>query len=413
MNQKKQPDKFYRYLMMTGHICCDMNMAAIPALLPFLVLQRGIDYTAAAGLIFASGFLSSLIQPLIGMLSDRRQMPWLMGLGILMTGLGVAAIGFMEDYWGMFAVVVFAGIGGALFHPEGGRMANCVAGENKGASMGAFAAGGNLGFVVGPVIAALSVLTWGLRGIAVVMIPTAVVVAVFFALHKKLMQLSSAAGGQAREIAEASGQKDDWPALSRLCISMFSRSIIHSGLQTFIPLYWVSVLIQTQQQGSLMLTVMALAFAAASFAGGWLADRFGFIRVIRVTFAAVAPLIILTSLASNVWLATALVLPLAAALSTGFGPSVVLGQRYLPNRLGMASGITLGIAVGVGGIASPLLGMVGDSHGLPAVMYVLAGVAAIGFLGTLAIKEPPRDTPAPPSGDAENQETAPDSPAVV
>jgi len=412
MDHKKPPSKFYRYMMMIGHTTCDMNVAAIPALLPFLVLQRGIDYTAAAGLIFASSFLSSLIQPLLGMLSDRKQRPWLMGLGISMTGLGVASIGFMDNYWGMFAVVVFAGIGSATFHPEGGRMANCVAGENKGIGMGAFAAGGNLGFVVGPIIAAFSVLTWGLRGTAIVLIPTTVVVVVFFSLHKKLVELSNIAQSERQETTAASGQKDDWPALSRLCVSMFSRSIIHSGLQTFIPLYWVGVLMQTQQRGSLMLTVMALAFATASFTGGWLADRFGFVRIIRVTFVAVAPLMILLTLISNVWFATALILPLAAALSTGFSPSVVLGQKYLPNRLGMASGITLGIAVSVGGISSPFLGMVGDSHGLTAVLYILAGVAVVGFLGTLLIKEPPRSTPSQPKDDESKESTTAASAAV-
>ncbi|MCL2856828.1 MAG: MFS transporter [Oscillospiraceae bacterium] len=407
MEEKKPPSKFYRYMMMIGHTCCDMNMAAIPALLPFLVIHRGIDYTAAAGLIFASSFLSSLIQPLLGMLADRKQRPWLMGLGILMTGFGVGAIGFMENYWGMFAVIVFAGVGSAMFHPEGGRMANCVAGKNKGTGIGAFAAGGNLGFVVGPIIAAFSVMTWGLRGTAAVLIPTTIIVAVFFALHKRLVQLSAIALVERREAVAASGQKDDWGALSRLCVSMFSRSIIHSGLQTFIPLYWVGVLLQTQQQGSLMITVMAIAFAAASFTGGWFADRFGFVRIIRVTFAAVAPLMIFLTLTGNVLLATALILPMAAALSTGFPPSVALGQKYLPNRLGMASGITLGIAVGVGGITSPLLGMIGDSHGLTVVLYVLAGVAVVGFLGTLIIKEPPSSTPPPPKADDESEEHTP------
>jgi len=363
MDAKKQPGKFYRYLMMIGHTCCDMNMAAIPALLPFLVVQRGIDYAAAAGLIFASSFLSSLIQPLLGVLSDRKQMPWLMGLGILMTGLGVSAIGFMEDYWAMFAVVMFAGLGSALFHPEGGRMANCVAGEDKGAALGAFTAGGNLGFVFGPIVAASAVMLWGLRGIAVIMVTTTAAVILFFALHKRLVELSDMACQKTRETIAASGQKDDWQSLSKLCVSLFARSIIYTGLQTFIPLYWVGILMQTQQQGSLMITVLAIALVVASFSGGWLADRLGFVHTIRFSFAAVAPLIILTTLTSSVWLATVLVMPLAAALGAGFGPSVVLGQRYLPNRLGMASGITLGISVSIGGISSPLLGMIGDNLG--------------------------------------------------
>ena len=409
MDCPKPPGKFYRYLMMIGHTCCDMNMAAVPALLPFLVVLRGIDYTAAAGLIFASSVLSSLIQPVMGLLADKKQRPWLMGAGILMSGLGVAAIGFMENYWAMFAVIVFAGIGSAIFHPEGGRMANCVAGANKGAGIGTFAAGGNLGFVIGPIVAASAVLAWGLRGTAVVLITTTVVVSIFFSLHKRLVQLSNMARKETSEIIAATGQKDDWPALYRLCVSLFSRSIIANGLQTFIPLYWVAVLFQTQQRGSLMITVIALSVVVASFAGGWLADRFGFVRVIRISFSMVAPLIILTTMTSSVWLATALVMPLAATLGTGFGPSVVLGQKYLPNRLGMASGITLGIAVGFGGITSPLLGMIGNNHGLTMILYILAGVAVIGFLGTLIIKQPP-NTPAPGT---ENEENSPSASAAV
>jgi len=117
--------------MTIGHVCCDMNQSTVPALLPFLVTQRGIDYTAAAGLMFASSFLSSLIQPLLGMIADRKQMPWLMGVGILITGLGIASVGFLESYWSIFAVIMFAGFGSALFHPEGGQMANIVSGEKR------------------------------------------------------------------------------------------------------------------------------------------------------------------------------------------------------------------------------------------------------------------------------------------
>ena len=373
---------------MIGHICADMNQSAIPALLPFLVFYRGIDYASAAGLMFASSFLSSLIQPLLGMISDRRQMPQLMGIGILITGVGVAPIGFLENYWGIFGAVMLVGIGNAIFHPEGGRMANCVGGENKGSSMSNFVVGGNLGFAIGPIITAFAVLTWGLGGTVVLLIPTLLVTAVFFIMQKKFMQLSDNAGREVRRALAISEQKDDWFAMSRLCISIFARSVVMSGLVTFIPLYWVGVLMQPQQYGSLMVTVLALSAAVAAFAGGRLADRFGFRRVIRIAFAAAFPLTILIPLTNNVLLATMIVVLLATMLNIGHGPSVVLGQKYLPNRLGMATGVTLGLAVSVGGICAPLLGRIGDSFGLIVVLYVMAGVAFAGFLGTLLLKEP-------------------------
>jgi len=202
------------------------------------------------------------------------------------------------------------------------------------------------------------------------------------------MHLSNLAKAEAKEKMTSSDPKDDWPGLSRLCISIFSRSIVLNGMNTFIPLYFVGILMQTQQQGSLMLTVIAISAAAAAFTGGRIADRLGFSRVIRVTFSAVFPLIILLTLTRNVLIATAIIVPLSIMLNLGHSPSVVLGQKYLPNRLGMAAGITLGLSVSVGGISSPILGRIGDAHGLTTVLYVMAGVALLGFLGTLLLKDP-------------------------
>ena len=387
MDNKSQPNRAYSYLMMMGHICCDLNQSATPALLPFLVAQRGIDFTAAAGLAFAASFLSSLIQPLLGMIADRRQRPWLMGLGILITGSGIAMVGFLERYWAIFAVIVFASLGSAMFHPEGGRMANYAAGEKKGRGVSIFSAGGHLGFVVGPLLITASVTSWGLRGTAIVLIPTIIIATVFFCLEKKLERLSDTKLHETSEKVVVSGQKDDSPAFIKLCISIFARSIAHNGLQTFIPLYWVSVLLQTQQRGSLMVTMMALASAAAALIGGRLADRFGFRRVICTAFSAVAPLLVLAILTKSVWSATLLIMLTSLAMHVTSSPAIALGQHYMPNHLGLASGITLGLSVSVGGVFSPLLGRIGDNYGLTTALYVVAGIAFAGFLLTFLIRK--------------------------
>ena len=385
--QQAQPHKGYSYLMMVGHACLDMNQSMVPALLPFLVLLRGLDYASAAGLMFASSFFSSLIQPLLGVLSDRRQMPWLMGTGILMTGIGISSIGFLESYWAVFVAVMFAGFGSALFHPEGGRMANCVAGQKKGSGISTFAAGGNLGFVIGPIVVAFLMSSWGLRGTGALLIPALIMAAVFFSMHKTLVRLSDQAKAGVRKEMQATGQKDDWKAFAKLCINIFARSIVNSSMKTFIPLFWVSILIQPHQQASLMITVIALASTVATFFGGRIADRVGFSRTIRFTFVAVCPLVVAIAHVQNVWLATALVVVVAGALNLGHAPSVALGQKYLPNRLGTASGVTLGLAVSVGGICAPLLGRIGSQYGLTVVLYIIAGVAAVGFAGTLLLKD--------------------------
>jgi len=388
MEKTSQQNKPLGYLTTIGHICCDMNQAAVPALLPFLVAQRNIDYTAAAGLMFASHFLSSLIQPPLGMIADRRQMHWLMGVGILIAGLGIAAVGFLDNYWGIFVAVMIAGVGAALFHPEGGRMANYVSGEQKGRGMSNFSVGGSLGFIVGPVITVFAVTTWGLKGITVLLVPTLIVAAAFFIVQNRFVQQSAMVKREASENAAVNGQSDDWPAFLKFCISIFSRSIVHGGMQTFIPLYWISVLLRTEEQGSLMVTVMAVASTIGTFFGGRLADLYGFRRVIRIALATVFPLIIIMLITNNVWIATIFVMLATAMGSVAHSPSVVLGQKYLPNRLGLASGVSMGLAFCMGGIFSPIFGRIGDSHGLTTTLYVVSVVALVAFLGSLLLTEP-------------------------
>ena len=392
MEKATQPSGAYSYLIMAGHIACDLNQSTVPAMLPFLVAYRGIDYASAAGLMFASSSLSSLIQPLFGLITDKKQKPWLMGLGILMTGLGIASIGFLENYWAIFAVIMFAGIGSSIFHPEGGRMANCVAGEKIGRGISIYSVGGNLGFVIGPLILAPAVTAWGLHGTAIVLIPTVLSVTVFFAMQKRFMQLSDLKKREVKEKEALYGHKDDWRAFMRFNVAVFSRSIVNNGMQTFIPLYWVSVLLQTQHQGSLMVTAMAGAAVVGAFTGGRLADRFGFRRVIRTAVAFMFPLGVLLLISKSVWIATILVVLIMTASNLAQSPSVALGQKYLPNHVGLASGVTLGLAVSLGGICSPLLGSIGDNYGLTTTLSVLIGVSLIAFLGTLLIKEPVEPT---------------------
>lgn len=388
MNHGTKKDlPWFSYLMMAGHICTDISQAAVPAILPFLVIDRGIDYASAAGLMFANSFLSSLVQPFLGMLSDRKTMPWLMSLGMLISGLGIALIGYWESYWAIFASVLFAGLGSAMFHPEGGRMANRVAGELKGRGMSIFAVGGNIGFVIGPIIATAAVSSWGLKGMVVILVPVLAMTGIFISQQKHFIQYTSAANVEDKRMDLAAGSKDNWPGFAKLCIPLFIRSIVATGIQVFIPLYWVAILMQTQKLSSMMVTVMAIAATFATLIGGRLADRFGFRKVIYLAFGALSPLIVLLLLIRNVSLATLVVVILSAAVYLSYSPSIALGQKYLPNRLGLASGITLGLTVSIGGICSPLLGKIGDIYGLTIALYVLAGIAFIGFIGAFFIDE--------------------------
>jgi FSR family fosmidomycin resistance protein-like MFS transporter len=373
---------FHSYLLTFGHICTDISQGALPALLPFLILYYELSYTEAASLVLASSIVSSVIQPLFGWLGDRLDRPWFMSLGILMAGCGIALIGFAEDYWLMFAAASICGVGVALFHPEGGKLANIVAGSEKGAGISNFSVGGNIGFAIGPIIATAALSTLGIRGTAVFLVPAVLMAALLLSQTRAYMAFGEQEAKRKQTIGQTD-QRDDWRGFSKVTAVNFLRSIVGTGLTVFIPLYWVAVLGQSQELAALMLTFYAGAGAVATFFGGRVADKIGFKRMIALSFCTAGPLLLLFVLAPNIIIATALIILVSLTLSAAYSPIVALGQSYLPNRLGLASGISLGVVVSVGGMTSPLIGMVGDHYGLTASMAIICGVAFAA--GTLSL----------------------------
>jgi FSR family fosmidomycin resistance protein-like MFS transporter len=422
----------YSYLLMLSHICADLSQGALPAILPFLVAAGNINYTSAAGLIFAANCVASIIQPIFGHLGDRRARPWFIYLGIFLANSGLAAIGYLNNrYWPIFFAVMISGVGAALFHPEASRLANLVSGKRKGAGMSNFTVGGNIGFALGPIVATAAITAWGLKGSTVLMLPgLAMPVALFFYLRRLPAAASGGVAGEAAgvsgaagaaeaagvtEAAEAAGTvgdagvsgaagaaeaagmaaaapgvaataaKDNWPAFSRLTLAVFCRSIMSYGMMTFIPLYWVDVLGQTKTAGNLRLTVFSATAAVATIVGGRLADRYGFNRVIRGSFAFLPALLLLFSVARTPWVATLVLLPIAFAISCPASTLVVLGQEFLPNRLGMSAGITLGLGITVGGMVTPGLGWLSDHYGLLAAIYGITAATLLGVAGAWLI----------------------------
>jgi FSR family fosmidomycin resistance protein-like MFS transporter len=221
-------------LLAAGHACVDMAQGAVPALLPFLVAQRGLSYGAAASLVLAISVGSSAIQPLFGLGSDRLALPWLMPAGVLLAGLGVAAVGLTSSYAATAAAVTVAGIGVAAFHPEAARFANQVSGDRRGKGMSLFSLGGNGGLALGPILVTPIVLTLGLRGtVLLAILPLAVAAVLTFDLHR-LLRVAAAKVGHALRAASASeADPDEWGAFARLGTVISLRSGIYFGLQSF------------------------------------------------------------------------------------------------------------------------------------------------------------------------------------
>lgn len=371
-----QQNTKYKYLMSLGHFCSDINQGALSAVLPFLIAAYSYSYATAASLVMISNLVGSAVQPLIGYLSDKRNTTWAIPLGVLMAGGGIALTGFTSSFPGLCAAVMISGTGISLFHPQAVKLVNFASSaDNKARSIGIFSFGGSLGFSLGPIIVSSSIGAFGMKGTAVFLLIEIMACTVFCSHYKSLAELG-ANGRSARKGGTRSGA-DSWPAFGRLCFVIFGRSIMMCGMNTFLALYWISELGQSKAAGNAALSVYYAMGAGCTLLGGRLADRFGCRRMIKISLSFFIPSLLLLVFTRSLCLSSILLLPIVASIYLSYSPMVVLGQQYLPNHVGFASGVTLGLAVSVGGIMTPVLGMAADHFGLAAAFLSMAAIAVI------------------------------------
>ena len=365
-------------LLSAGHLVNDFNQGAIPALLPFLIAKHGISYAAAAGIVFSFTISSTLVQPLFGYLADRFTRTWIIPAGVLLSGSGLAMTGLAPNYWVLVLVVLLSGMGSAAFHPEAARYVNFAGGEQKATAMSLFGVGGTLGFASGPLVITSAVLLWDLKGTLAVFIPAGMVALFILFQSSRLTALVKHLKEKEHDGPDTL-REDNWGAFGRLTLTIIGKSILFYGLITFIPLYWVKVLGQSEAVGAAALSILLVSGVFGNLLGGRLADRFGRVRMIVVGCALLIPSLPALIMVDSVYLATVLLLPVGASLSMTYSPTIVMGQTYLPNHIGLSSGMTLGVAFSIGGMAAPILGTIADHHGL---WYALASIAFIPVLIT-------------------------------
>ena len=379
-----------------GHLACDINGGALPTLLPHLAAAHQFNYQTSGGLMFAYSVASSIVQPVFGLLSDKVRKPVFVPLGVLLASLGLGLPGWLDSYWAIFAVLVISGVGGALFHPEGARYANRMAGEQKGMALSIFSVGGNSGFVLGPLLLTAGTGLFGLRGTLVFTLVGLIMALVLFRLLVLVPQAESTPSGASA--AGAAGE-NDWKAFGVLVFVIMSRSILFLGLNSYIPLYWTDVFGWSNEDAALVLALFGGVGVTSNVLGGMLADRSGYSRAIRLAYVLCLPALLLFPWVTSPWLAGLLLIPLAVGLFSPFSAMVVLGQKYLARNMGFASGVTLGLALSVGGMATPLLGRIADTAGgLPTAFLCLGPVALMGGLASLFLHDPRETAPAPEGG---------------
>lgn len=352
-----------------GHGAADLCQGSVPALIPFLIAQRHYSYGAAGALLLAVTIGSSIIQPLFGAVSDRLSLSWLMPVGVALSAVGIAGAGAAPTFGLTAAAVGIGGLGVAAFHPEGARYANYASGARRGAGMSFFSVGGNAGFALGPVLITPAVLVFGLSGTLVVAVLPALAAV---ALAVELPRLRDRVAPAAAHGAGDDDGDDQWGAFGRLTGVISLRSGVYFGLQSFVPVWFVQHFATSEAVGNGALTAMLASGALGTLVGGRLVDRVGRRAVLLGSTAMQLPLLVAFVLAPRGAVGAAMLAGIGFVTIMSFSVTVVMGQEYLPRRLGIASGITLGLAIGVGGVAAALLGALADSAGLETVMWTIA-----------------------------------------
>ena len=376
-------------LLALGHFVIDVNQGALPAVLPFLKQWHGLTYAQVALIVLAGNPTSSIIQPLFGYLSDQIARRWILPVSVFVTGIGVALLGWAPGYTAIVALVVVMGLGVAAWHPEGYKTATGVAGARKATALSWFSLGGNAGIAVGPPLVTLLIAGFAGDGTLGLLVPTLIVGALLLAA---LPLLTREARGP-RASARPAGRGVTMPgAMALLILVVTVRAWASLGFTTFVPFYYLDTLGADPRMVGALLFVFLGAGALGTVIAGPIADRVGPRAFMKWVLLAALPFGALFLLARGPLALVALAC-FGAVLTSSFSVSVVLAQAYLPRHAGMASGLIVGFAIGLGGVGVTALGWVADHWGVPAALWISATMPLLAFIITRFLPAP-RETVA-------------------
>ncbi|MFE1076759.1 MFS transporter [Streptomyces sp. NPDC058783] len=387
-------------LLSVGHACVDIYQGAVAALVPFFVAERAYSYAVASGIVLAASLLSSVAQPVFGALTDRWAMPWLLPLSTLLGGVGIALSGLNGSYGITLVFVALSGIGVAAYHPESARVAR-LASRGSHTGMAWFSLGGNVGFALAPLMVSAVISPRGLQATPLLVLPALAGTALCLPVLHMLGRRNATGADTSTKTGD-----DDVKSFVKLSLAVVFRSIVFVGLSTFIALYAQQRLGGSAAVGTAALFVLYLGGAIGSVLGGHLAGRWDRVRVCRrsylISVIAVAGVVFAPGPALYLFVALT-----SAGLYVPFSLQVTLGQDYLPSRVGTASGVTLGLTVSIGGLASPVLGAIADSASLKTALVPLIVMPLLSWLLFRGLPEPAVHRAVQPRNDVDTQVTTP------
>ncbi len=364
------------------HLLNDMMQSLLPALYPMLKGSYALSFGQIGLLTFTYQITASLLQPLIGLFTDRSPKPYSLSVGMGFTLVGLLMLAFAANYWLLLLAAALVGTGSSVFHPESSRVARMASGGRHGLAQSVFQVGGNVGSAVGPLLAAFIVLPRGQSSVAwfscAAMLGMFVLFNVghWYKLHGIARLKPRVAGGRAESAPE---RKQVTMAIALLLALIFSKYFYLASLTSYYTFYLIHRFNVSVQSAQLLLFLFLAAVALGTIIGGPLGDRFGRKYVIWASILGVLPFTLILPHASLFWTAV-LTVPIGMILASAFPAIVVYAQELMPGRTGTVAGLFFGFAFGMGGVGAAVLGKLADAFGITLVYQMCAFLPAIGLL---------------------------------
>ncbi|MDF9556392.1 MFS transporter [Bacillus tropicus] len=370
-----------------GHFLNDSMQAVVPALFPILEKTMNLSYMQVGWIAFALNMTSSIMQPVFGMYSDKKPSPFLLPLGMFSSMLGMIGLAFAPNFIIVIISVLFIGLGSAVFHPEGARVAYMAAGTKRGLAQAIYQVGGNTGNSLAPIFTALIFVPLGQIGSLgfTAFAAVGIVLLIFVSNWYRNELATGAVRRKKRAALEAENAIVSTHikfVIVLLVFLTFVRSWYGAGIGNFYQFYLIEHYGLSIKNAQYFVFAFMIAGVLGTFFGGPLADRFGKKTIIVFSMLGSAPLALLLPHVSLVWVVP-LFLCIGFISSSSFSVIVVYAQELVPGKVGMVSGLIVGLAFGLGALGSVVLGKLADIYSLQFIMLLCSCLPLIGLTSWL------------------------------
>ncbi|GJI99837.1 MFS transporter [Duganella rhizosphaerae] len=374
------------------HLLNDLTQAMLPSIYPMLKAQFGLTFAQVGLITLTFQCTASLLQPWIGLYTDRRPLPFLLPLGMVATLIGVLMMSVAASFPALLVAAALIGVGSSTFHPEASRVARIASGGRFGFAQSLFQVGGNVGSALGPLLAAAIIIGRGQANIAwfALLVMAAIVVLVRVGRWHSAHLAGLPRKTTSHAVSPLSKGRV-YGALTVLALLVFSKYVYMSSLSSYYTFYLIDKFGLSVSSAQLYLFLFLAAVAAGTFMGGPIGDRIGRKRVIWISILGAAPFTLMLPYVGLAWTAVLSVV-IGFVISSAFSAIVVFAQELMPGKVGMIAGIFFGLMFGVSGIGAAAMGHVADVAGIAYVYKLCSFLPLLGILTVLLphIEQPHR-----------------------